>query len=89
MAELFQNDVKISPQVQKTQQTPNKINTKKTALRYIIAKLLKSKNRDLPGGPVGRTPHSQCRGPGFNAQGTSRGTRSYMHATTKKPTCHN
>ena len=22
--------------------------------------------RDFPGGPVGKTPHSQCRGSGFN-----------------------
>ena len=24
-----------------------------------------SKNRDFPGGPVAKTPHSQCRGPRF------------------------
>ena len=23
---------------------------------------------DLPGGPVAKTPHSECRGPGFNSQ---------------------
>ena len=38
--------------------------------------------RDFPGGPVGKTPRSQCRGlcsiPG-------RGTRSHMHAATKSP----
>ena len=35
---------------------------------------------DFPGGPVGKTPHSQCKGPGSIP---GQGTRSCMHATTK------
>ena len=31
--------------------------------------------RDFPGGPVAKTPHSQCRGPSFDP---GQGTRSYM-----------
>ena len=27
---------------------------------------IKRTNRDFPGGPVGKTLHSQCRGPGFD-----------------------
>ena len=26
----------------------------------------KGNSRDFPGGPVAKTPHSQCSGPGFN-----------------------
>ena len=31
-------------------------------------KVKKEKNQlwDFPGGPLAKTPHSQCRGPGFN-----------------------
>ena len=27
---------------------------------------IKEGERDFPGGPVAKTPHSQCRGPGFD-----------------------
>ena len=27
---------------------------------------LKKQDKDISGGPVAKTPHSQCRGPGFN-----------------------
>ena len=30
-----------------------------------LFELQKKNVRDFPGGPVGKTPHSQCRGPGF------------------------
>ena len=40
----------------------------------------KGKGRDFPGGAVVKTPHSQCRGPGFDLR---QGTRAHMHATTK------
>ena len=41
------------------------------AMKYCLVKGKKKfkeyKNyRDFPGGPVAKTPHSQCRGPGFN-----------------------
>ena len=35
-------------------------------------------NRDFPGGPVSKTPHSQCRGPGSIP---GQGTRSHMPQT--------
>ena len=34
--------------------------------------------RDFPGGPLAKTPHSQCRGPGFNPL-----------VSELDPTCHN
>ena len=40
----------------------------------------KSGDRDFPGGPVGNTPCSQCRGLGLIPDW---GTRSRVHATTK------
>ena len=53
----------------------------------------KIKYKDFPGGPVAKTPYSQCREPGFNP---GRGTRSQMtqlktlHASVKikDPECH-
>ena len=41
---------------------------------------LKCQFRDFPGGPVGKTTCSQCRGPGSIP---GRGTRSCTHAATK------
>ena len=47
---------------------------------------------DFPGGPVAKTPSSQCKGPRFDPWS---GTRSHMlqlnslHATSKDSTCHN
>lgn len=38
--------------------------------------------QDCPGGPAATTPHSQCKGPGFDP---GQGTRS--HATAEVPTC--
>ena len=46
MAEFFKIDAKVSLQVQKTQQTTNKINTKKAAHRCNIVKLLKTKTKE-------------------------------------------
>ena len=35
--------------------------------RLVIREMqIKTTMRDFPGGPVAKTPHSQCRGPGFN-----------------------
>ena len=48
--------------------------TQKTRLQ------LKQHFGDFPGGPVGKTPCSQCWGPGFDPWW---GTRSHMHAATK------
>ena len=49
--------------------------------------------RDFPGGPVGKTLHSQCRGPGsIPGQGTRSRTcaaTKSAHAATKDPTCLN
>ena len=44
-------------------------------------KVKKEKNQlwDFPGGPLAKTPHSQCRGPGFNPQSGNQ----IPHATTK------
>ena len=43
------------------------------------------KPREFPGGPVAKTPHSQCRGPGINPW-----LGKYMpHAATKDPACCN
>ena len=33
----------------------------------LIFKHIKNKMGDFPGGPVAKTPRSQCRGPGFAA----------------------
>ena len=41
--------------------------------------------RDFPGGPVAKTPHSQCRGPRFNPLSEN----LIPHAATKDPACHN
>ena len=43
----------------------------KTTMRYHftpvrMASIKKSTNGEFPGGPVVRTPHFHCRGPGFN-----------------------
>ena len=38
--------------------------------------------RDFPGGPVGKAPLSQCRGPGFNPWSGNQ----IPHAATKDPT---
>ena len=43
----------INPQFQESHQTSNK-------------KYKKSKYQDFPGGPVAKTPHSQCSGTGFD-----------------------
>ena len=40
---------------------------------------------DFPGGPVAKTPHSQCRGPGFDPWSGIQ----IPHATTKDSSCHN
>ena len=37
----------------------------------------------FPGGPVGKTPHSQCRGPGFNPWSGNYAAIKRSHATTK------
>ena len=39
--------------------------------------------RDFPGGPVGKTPCSQCRGPGFDPWSGNHLHKSCMHAATK------
>ena len=48
--------------------------------------------RDFPGGPVGKTPHYQCRGPCLDPwsgnQVLHAATKS-SHAATKKPACRN
>ena len=36
----------------------------KRAQRLFIR--LKKQDKDISGGPLAKTPHSQCRGPGFN-----------------------
>ena len=48
-----------------------------TVLNYIA--------RDFPGGPVAKTPHSQCRGRGFDPWSGN----WIPHATAKDPTCCN
>ena len=57
---------------------------------YIICTIpsLKELLRDFPGGPVGKTLWSQCRGPGFGSI-PGQGTRSRMHAATKTPWSQN
>ena len=54
-----------------------------TVTRVLIRR---GKFGDFPGGPVGKTPHSQCRGPGSIP---GQGTRSHMHAATKGPARNN
>ena len=44
-----------------------------------------TRTRDFPGGPVAKTPRSQCRGPRFNPWS---GNETY-HTTTKEPPCCN
>ena len=39
----------------------------------------------FPGGPVTKTPHSHCRGPGFKPWPGS----YILHDATKNPACHN
>ena len=49
-------------------------------------------SRDFPGGPVAKTPHSQCREPGFEPWSgnlIAHAATKSLHATTKDPTCHN
>ena len=38
----------------------------KIKLNILVTVISKNGLRDFPGGPVGKTPCSQCRGPGFN-----------------------
>ena len=42
-------------------------------------------DRDFLGGPVAKTLHSQCRGPGFNLHSGNQ----ISNSTTKDPECHN
>ena len=42
-----------------------------------------NKVRDFPGGPVAKTPYSQCRGPEFDPWSGNKIT----HATDKDPAC--
>ena len=47
---------------------------------------------DFLGGPVAKTPHSQCRGPKFapwSGNSIQHDTRESLHAVTKEPQCHN
>ena len=47
--------------------------------------------RDFPAGSVAKTPHSQCRGSGFNpwlGNWTSHTTTKSLHAATKYPRSH-
>ena len=47
-------------------------------------KVSSSTSWDFPGGPVAKTPSSQCGGPGFNPW-----SGNYIpHATTREPRCH-
>ena len=43
-----------------------------------------SEEKDFPGGPVAKTPHFQCRRPGF----TPWSGNQVSHAATKDPACH-
>ena len=48
--------------------------------------------RDFPGGPVAKTPHFQCRGPGFCfwlGTKTPHAATKNLHAETKDPSLHN
>ena len=53
-----------------------------------VWQLWKDRGRGFPGGPVAKTLHSQCRGPGFDPWW---GTRSLkrLHAASKDPACPN
>ena len=49
-------------------------------------------SRDFPGGPVAKTPHSQCREPGFDpwlGNLIPHAATESLHAATKDPTCRN
>ena len=48
--------------------------------------------RDFPGGPMAKTLHSQCWGPGFNpwsGKEIPHAATKSSHAPTKDPMCHN
>ena len=56
-------------------------------------KVKKEKNQlwDFPGGPLAKTPHSQCRGPGFDLWSGNyipHDATKRSHVTTKDSTCH-
>ena len=61
---------------------------------YILLSLKKA-TRDFPGGPVAKTPHSQCRGPQvqllFEELESACHNQRFPHAATKikDPACHN
>ena len=38
---------------------------------------------DFPGGPMAKTPHSQCRGPGFDPWSGNK----ILYASVEDPTC--
>ena len=52
--------------------------------KLLTGRVLKIPPSGLPGGPVAKTPCSQCRGPGFDPWSGNLSS----HATTKDPTCH-
>ena len=46
---------------------------------------------DFPGGPVAKTPHFQCKRPGFNPWSGNQipfATTKSLHTATEDPTCH-
>ena len=56
------------------------------------AGLEKTANQDFHSGPVAKTPHSQCRRPGFNCWSGNwipQATAKSSCATAKAPTCWN
>ena len=61
-------------------------------LHAITSILIRRRQRDFPGGPVVKTPCSQCRGPRFDPWSGNWilhvATKS-PHAATKDPACRN
>ena len=56
----------------------------------IVCGLKEHTFRDFPGGPVAKTLHSQCRGPGFNPWSGNwilHTATKQSHATAEDPTC--
>ena len=54
--------------------------------------LEKTANQDFHSGPVAKTPHSQCRRPGFNPWSGNcipQATAKSSHTIAKAPTCQN
>ena len=82
---------KKTQQMQK-QQNKQKIGGRKKGKAGKKPQSGKSKGRkgmDFPGGPVAKTPYSQCGGLGFNPNWIPLASTKSSHAATKDPLCCN